>query len=471
MTKVLIILLLLTSTFTAANAQPRWNHGRLVVSADGHHLQNEDGTPFFWLGDTAWELFHRLTVEEITQYLDNRAKKGFTVIQAVVVPEMDGLRVPNRYGQTPFHGLDPTKPNERYFQLIDTVLQLASDRGLFVGLLPTWGDKVMLLWGVGPVVFNAGNAFTYGKWIADRYKDRPNVVWILGGDRPAQQDSIDTRPVWRAMARGILDATHGHAFITYHPSGGERSTSRYIHDEDWLAMNMVQSGHGSGHDVPVWNWIERDRALVPPKPVIDAEPNYEDHPVNPWPVWDPANGYFRDHDVRKQMYRSVFAGAAGVTYGHHSVWQFWSPREEKINYADRYWTEALDRQGAAQAGYLRWLLESRPFERGIPDQSLIRSASSGRALHAEAYRDSLGSFVFIYLPEGGKVETDLHELKKREVAISWFNPRNGTAIPSERAAVRTTNIFNSPDSGREHDWVLVLDDPSAGYGTPGMRKN
>jgi hypothetical protein len=92
-------------------------------------------------------------------------------------------------------------------------------------------------------------------------------------------------------------------------------------------------------------------------------------------------------------------------------------------------------------------------------------------LHAEAYRDSLGSFVFIYLPEGGKVETDLHELKKREVAISWFNPRNGTAIPSERAAVRTTNIFNSPDSGREHDWVLVLDDPSAGYGTPGMRKH
>lgn len=100
--------------------------------------------------------------------------------------------------------------------------------------------------------------------------------------------------------------------------------------------------------------------MLPHKPTLDAEPNYEDHPVNPWPTWNPENGYYRDYDVRKQTYRSVFAGACGVTYGHHSVWQFYSPREEKINYPDRYWTEAMDRPGAVQVGYLKMLIDSRP---------------------------------------------------------------------------------------------------------------
>lgn len=126
-------------------------------------------------------------------------------------------------------------------------------------------------------------------------------------------------------------------------------------------MNMIQSGHGGGHDVPTWAMITRDYQLSPAKPVIDAEPNYEDHPINPWPKYDPRNGYYRAYDVRKQLYRSVFAGACGVTYGHHSVWQFYSPREEKINYADRYWTNALDRPAAYQAGYLKKLIESRPY--------------------------------------------------------------------------------------------------------------
>ena len=84
-------------------------------------------------------------------------------------------------------------------------------------------------------------------------------------------------------------------------------------------MNMMQSGYGSGHDVPVWNSIHHDYHLQPAKPTLDAEPNYEDHPVNPWPKWDTASGYFRDYHVRKQCYRSVFGGAPGVSYGHHAV--------------------------------------------------------------------------------------------------------------------------------------------------------
>ena len=171
-----------------------------------------------------------------------------------------------------------------------------------MALLPTWGDKVLKLWGAGPVIFDSVNAYKYAYWLGNRYKNDPNIIWILGGDRPAKTDTSDTRSVWRQMAKGIIDATNHQCFITYHP-WGESSSTNFWKNENWLDMNMLQSGHAR-HDIPVWNWILRDRNIQPAKPILDGEPNYEDHPVN----WNDKNGYFRAYDVRKQTYRSVFAG-------------------------------------------------------------------------------------------------------------------------------------------------------------------
>ncbi|HEV7404511.1 MAG TPA: DUF4038 domain-containing protein [Chthoniobacteraceae bacterium] len=94
----------------------------LRVSDDGHFILQADGKPFFYLADTAWELLHRLTLEETKQYLDIRARQGFTVIQTVALAEMDGLKVPNADGQLPFEGLDPAKPNEAYWRHVDAVI-------------------------------------------------------------------------------------------------------------------------------------------------------------------------------------------------------------------------------------------------------------------------------------------------------------------------------------------------------------
>ncbi len=381
----------------AVRAQADWTHGRLITSKNGHFLMYEDGKPFFWLGDTGWELFHRLTYNEINTYLTNRQKKGFNVIQAVVLAEFNGLTKPNQNGDLPLVELDPLKPNEKYFRFVDSVVELAKLKGLYMGLLPTWGDKVTPMWGTGPAIFNKDNAYQYGLWIGKRYQKYPNIVWILGGDRPPKNDSADWTPIWRAMATGILDATGQKAFITYHPSGGEKSTSAYLQQENWLTMNMMQSGHGGGHDVPVWSRILKDWNLTPAKPTLDAEPNYEDHPVNPWPTWDPKNGYYRDYDVRKQTYRSVFSGACGVTYGHHSVWQFYSPREEKINFAERYWTEAIDRPSAFQVGYLRKLIQSRPQLSRIPDQSMIIKGQGEKGEYICATRDAQGRFIIEFM--------------------------------------------------------------------------
>src|SRR6185369_9787856 len=117
------------------------SHGDLKVSENKRFLVHADGTPFFWLGDTAWELFHRLTREEAERYLENRRAKRFTVIQAVALAELDGLQTPDAAGHRPLLENDPTRPANEYWDHVDWIVKKAEEKGIFIGLLHTWGTR------------------------------------------------------------------------------------------------------------------------------------------------------------------------------------------------------------------------------------------------------------------------------------------------------------------------------------------
>lgn len=133
---------------------------RLKITENRRYLQYDNGKPFFYLGDTAWELFHRLNREEATRYLTNRAEKGFTVIQAVVLAQLGGLTVPNANGDLPLLNGDPALPNEPYFRHVDFIVNKAEELGLYVGMLPTWGSH----WALGKATFNPDNARKFGRF-------------------------------------------------------------------------------------------------------------------------------------------------------------------------------------------------------------------------------------------------------------------------------------------------------------------
>lgn len=462
-----VVLLLAILMSCTCFSQSQWKHGRLRVSTDAHFLETTNGRPFFWLADTGWELFHRLSFEEIIQYLNDRHRKGFNVIQATILAEHDGLTKPNRYGVKPLFQNDPTKPDPKYFQLIDTTIRMAAQIDMFVALVPAWGDKVSKEGGTGPVIFNERNAYLYGKWLGNRYKNDENIVWILGGDRVPVKDTNDFKPVWRAMARGILEATDYKSFITYHTAAGSKSTSDYLHKESWLNMNSIKSGHGQGHDVPVWNWIQRDFNLPSPKPTIDLEPNYEDHPVNPWPKWNEKNGYYTEYDVRKQCYRSVFAGGCGVSYGHHGVWQFYSEREEPITHADWSWTAGLDRPGAFQIGFLRKLVESRPFLGRVYDPKMIVEGQGQQPSEfITAYRGQNNDFAMIYMPVGKTIKVSTKFMKSSDVKIWFVDPRIGHVVRGISTFKKDVLEIKPPTLGVGQDWVIVLDNPDAQFRPP-----
>jgi hypothetical protein len=444
----------------------------LTISENRRFLVTDAGEPFFWLGDTAWELFHRLTREEADRYLEDRASKGFTVIQAVALAELDGLNTPNAYGHLPLEDNDPTRPavrpgpNDDYWDHVDYVVERANALGLYVGLLPTWGDKWNLKWGVGPVVFTPENAEAYGEWLGRRYRDKA-LIWILGGDRPIESE--EHRAIIVAMARGLSAGDGGAHLRTYHPMGGH-SSSEWFHGDDWLDFNMRQNGHEVGFTRSYATTVQ-DYHREPVKPVIDGEPIYEGIPVS----FDPEeHGHSVAADVRRPLYWDLFSGAFGHTYGHHSIWQMWQPGRDPNHHPLMPWQDALAQPGSAQMQFGRRLIESRPFLTRIPDDSVmvVDQADTGvpgaGRYRFTATRDRDGTYAMVYAPVGRAFTVHMDVIRNGSVRAWWFNPRNGEAQEIGTFANTGRRTFIPPNPGELLDWVLVLDDVSQGYPRPGQ---
>jgi hypothetical protein len=444
---------------------------QLKVSDNHHFLVYDDGKPFFYLSDTAWELFHRLNREEATKYLKNRAENGFTVIQAVAIAELDGHVVGNAYGHLPLTNLDPAHPavkegpDNDYWDHVDWVVNEANKQGLWIGFLPTWGRY----WhdGVkdGKPLFNEANAATYGEWLGKRYKDK-QIIWILGGDRPVENDA--QKSVIRALAKGLRTGDGGRHLITFHPPGGNGS-STWFQNEEWLDFNMRQNGHQAEFN-GTYDKTHADYLKSPTKPVIDGEPIYEDHPIS----FNPDRlGHSVAADVRRPLYWDLFSGAFGHTYGHHSVWQMYDPhRGNPINRPLMPWYQAIEQPGAKQMQHARRLLESRPFLTRVPDDSIIvpdtvqSSVPGAGTRRFVATRDEAGSYLMVYAPVGRSFKVRTDKIKASRIRGWWFNPRDGKATAIAEFANEGERTFTPPNPGELLDWVLVLDDPSKNYPQP-----
>ncbi len=452
---------------------------KLKLTANRRYLQYDNGKPFFYLGDTAWELFHRLNREEAAHYLTNRAQKGFTVIQAVVLAQLGGLTVPNPYGDLPLIEGDPARPNEAYFRHVDFIVNKAEALGLYVGILPAWGSH----WALGKAAFNPANARQYGRFLGARYKDKA-IIWILGGDRSITNDA--ERTIIDALAAGLGEGDGGAHLKTFHPIGPGMSSLK-LHDAPWLDFNMFQSSHAArDHDNGLY--VEHDYALTPAKPTLDGEPRYEGIPVGFYNRNADGIARFDDFDVRQAAWWSVLAGACGHTYGNNNIWQMYKPPADSkaprtvgdpnrirdlfggpgsIIGANIPWPEALDHPGAFQMRHLRRLLEALPFTKLIPDQRLILNGPTTGGARMRAARASDGSFALFYTPHGDSFTLDKSVIKAEQQRQYWYDPRYGTAYSLKDQDSFGIQTFTPPSSGRGNDWVLVLVDAGARVLLPG----
>lgn len=429
---------------------------RLKVSDNQRFLVTEDEKPFFWLADTAWELFHRCDREEVDYYLEKRAAQGFNVVQAVALAEIDGLNTPNAYGEKPLVENDPARPNAAYFEHVDYVLEMAEEKGIYIALLPTWGDKVFKnTWGEGPEVFNSDNAKEFGRWMGERYKNRTNIIWVIGGDRNPRENSEDVA-IWRQLAVGIGEGIGGldKGLMTFHPQPAKPGgSSNWFHQDEWLDFNMHQTGHCPNQ--PTYNIISHDYNLTPVKPTLDGEPLYEDHPncFNAKEL-----GHSIPEDIRRIMYWNVFAGAFGQTYGCHAVWQMYTPDRKPINMPLRPWKVALDLPMANQVKHLKELMLSRPFLTRVPAQEMVKTSQEDDEHYVIATKDSEGTYAMVYFPTGKTVDLDVSSLSGNRIGLSWHDPRTGNSY-TDGSIEKSDRVTVTPPTygGKGHDWVLVLD--------------
>lgn len=423
---------------------------RLTVTR--RYLSWDDGTPFFYLADTAWELFHALSREEMDHYFACRARQGFNAVQCVALAEKDGLRTPNHYGRLPLklgeNGLpDPCRPDTdgeySYWSHVDYAVEVAEKHDIFIAMLPTWGDKFNRAWGIGPEIFNENNAFAYGKWLGERYRERPNIIWMLGGDRALEKlhrDIVD------AMAEGIKSAGDTH-LMTFHPVGC-RNSVEFVGDADYIDFHTAQTSHGIDQCYATDRVMLR-MAEASAKPYMDSEPRYEDHPA----CFNTNTGYYWDAaDVRQNAYWNVLVGACGHTYGNHCIW---SMTREPSAYYPYTWQDALTHEGAEQIAFVKKLRLSRDYFslRHMPELVPDNFAGMGHMVAAAGE-----GYAYVYSPLGIPFIFDPAPLGySKPLRAIWFDPRTGEEKIFGVLHPRDKTMIAPPSQGRGCDWVLIVE--------------
>ena len=431
-----------------------WERSNLHVS-DNHRYLMEGDKPFFWLGDTAWMMLQMLNEEEIYTYLRNRKEKGFNVIQTVLMRGLPGI--PVQEGASFLEEIKNTG-SSKYWEFVDRILDMAEEMGLYLGLLPAWGNMV------GDGILTIENIGEYAEFLGKRFQKRKNIIWILGGDVRGDV----AYEVFCKEAK-LLKQYNPERLITYHPHG-RTGSSMWFHKEEWLDFNMFQSGHrrydqaqlGIWDDNKVeeyfwgednWKYVERDHGYDSMKPTLDGEPSYEGIPQG---LHNPRNPYWEEWDVRRYAYWSVFAGATGHTYGNSAIMQCYSDLSKPGAYGVReVWQDAMHHAGAGQLLHLKNLMESVDYINGRPNDEMLLYGQKERYHRIAVFAGE--DFVLCYDYCGDQFMLDLQAYQDKAMDAYWMNPQDGTFsyITTLQGVDRW---LASPVARKDkaNDWVLVL---------------
>ena len=433
-----------------------WDNGRLQVMDNGHYFANGD-KPLFWIGDTAWTLFQKMSVEEGYRYLRNRKDKGFNFIYCTLI------NFQQRDEDTSFSLSGDKDVSEffdenhiPYWEEIHKVVKRAEELGLYLGLLPVWGNVVK------SERLHMDNVQEYVDFLYENFKDYKNIVWVVGGDNRGDQFNN----VWNALGEKIKEKMPDH-LVGYHPFG-RTSSSYWFHDEEWLDFNMFQSGHRrtEQRDLGAWDeidekepwhgernyrYVQADYKLTPAKPVLDGEPSYEQIPQG---LHDPVEPYWQDYHVRRYAYWSSFAGAAGHIYGHNAIIQFYGTGRGPVYGAKETWDIAMHDVGAAQMKILKDVMDELNFAHGVPMQEYIENPEP------EVQEESLVAFgteekfaCYNY----GSVDITLKKLTG-DYDCYWIDPVSGVKSYHDTVNVKENPTFTVPNKKSTwNDWILLLE--------------
>jgi hypothetical protein len=457
---MLAILCCLMTSLQAAKVYKPWENGNLKVSDDRHYLIHENGRPFFWLGNTAWLLPERLTRDEVDFYLSREREEGYNVEQIQVLNAIPTFNIYGRQANDEqFSFAQFTSKNVYgYWDHLDYIVDKAEANGIYIAMDCIWGSQISRM--------NVQQAATYGRFLGNRYKDKPNIIWMIGGDVLGSKGTES----WDALARAIKEVDKNH-LMTFHPRG--RTTSaQWFNDREWLDFNMFQSGHrrygqrNGDIDYPIpdnteednWQYVSLSQKPENLKPVIDGEPSYEDIPQGLHDINAPR---WQANDVRRYAYWAVFAGCFGHTYGHNSIMQFMRPGLSPAYGASKAWWDALNDPGYKQMKYLKSLMFSFPFTVRVADQSIITGKNGTQYDRIIATRGN--DYLLVYNYSGKDMTIDLSKISGQRKNVWLMNPVDGSLKYLGEYNSRRADFSYAISDKNNTDRVLITIDSRQHY--------
>jgi hypothetical protein len=188
------------------------------------------------VGDSPWSLIVQLNADDMESYLQDRQNKGFNSIIVNLIEHKFCTNPPRTLaGLAPFTTPgDFSTPNQAYFDFAHKVIEQAGEHGIVVWLAPAY-----LGYGGGDEGFfreiKAGGREkiqAYGRFVGRKFRDLPNLVWMLGGDyTPEKADQWTVTEL--ALAIREQDPTH---LMTAHHAP-ESSAIEAFGEQAWLDVN------------------------------------------------------------------------------------------------------------------------------------------------------------------------------------------------------------------------------------------
>ena len=387
----------------------------LTISDNGHYLL-KDGVPFFWMGDTIWPAPCAYAEEELEYYFKRRQEQGFNVIHIMITwvsfgGELFAVKEGDTANSMPMWlNNNPATPNEEYFKLVDRVVRMAAKYDMILVILPCGGGSGTFI-GRNNII-NEKNVRAYVRWVAERYKDEPHIIWANGFDlQPWLYEEIT-----KEFVAGIRESG-AKQLMTYHPCGG--NTSSFFHDEDWLDINFIQTWE---EYKIIGRMVTADYYRKPYKPVIHVEGAYESG-------IEYGTAPITSRLVRRQAYTSYLSGGFH-TYGHNDMWR-----------KTPYWRECIDSKGANEMTVLKNFFASFEWWKLKPDLTLFGS---------ETWRDQAAAIsededlIIIYFASRAELSVNIGRIGNcGPVNATWIDPVTGNEV-SESIVCGEFYKFTSP---------------------------
>lgn len=427
-----------------------YQQGAITRSPGAYHLMHRDGTPYFFTACTAWNGGLKSTDEEWATYLQHRKDNHYNTIQLVLTQWRGADQ--NSRGETAYEGSGRIRVNPSFFQHMDGKMDQINEHGLVAAPVVLWALQKGAGRELSPgYALPDEVAVRLARYMVARYGAH-HVIWLLGGDGN-YLDPFEQR--WKYIGQQVFSDYHP-GVVTLHPGGRSWIGDTYA-DQEWLDIVTYQSSHSNQEGTVSWinqgpmatRWDQ-----LPPRPLINMEPNYEEIPIYR------SDGKISATDVRNASYWSLFATPlAGITYGANGIWPWIRPGGRILNHGSlsdhppSSWSESINFPGSLQIGYLSEFIQQFRWWtlKPAPEKLLVQPGDEDYRQFVSVVQNDSASLVLAYVPQ--KLTVQLHNPQHIKYHGRWFDP--ATAEYEEAALILKDGVLvaTSPQS---KDFVLVL---------------